>query len=142
MSIKNFVKSVFFQQPIPHPFTKKGNVNILYPDKLENVKGVENVKWGNELKTATVKHKKDSISWDLSDDKKGQRLKATDLDEFDWQEIRKSKINPASYKLTKPYILAGWKYKEIGIVLGYSTRWIQDIGPAVKRGMNARRGGV
>lgn len=149
--ILKFVNSLFGKEKITHPFVNVKKERDLVYDNVEEVKGLEDVKWGAGLKKARIEQNNISISWEVDGLKKGDRLRGMDLDDFDWVTIRewnknpdnrKKMIQPNSYKLVKPYVVAGWKYKEIGLVLGYSERWVQDIAPKVKQAMRNRRGGV
>ncbi len=137
----DFVNSLFGKEKICHPFENKKGERLTF-DNMEEVKGLEDVKWGAGIKKARIEQNDISISWEVDKVKKGDRLRAMDLDSFDMEIIRGCQVKPNAYKLVKPYVEAGWKYKEIGIVLGYSERWVQDVAPKVKQAMINRRGGV
>lgn len=136
----DFVLNIWKREKICHPFGNDKRFVVL--DMVEEVEGLEEVKWGDKLRKTRIEQNDISISWELDGVKKGDRLKSQDLDEYDWKAIRGSDIKPNAFKLVKPYVMVGWKYKDIGKVLGYSERWVQDVAPVVKKAIAARRGGV
>lgn len=127
-------------QPIEHPFVQKATV-VPVVGEVEEVDNPEyqDTDWGGQVVKARVEETEDSIDWEMKKEGKN-RLKAVDLDVHDWTVIRQYGLAPDKYKLTKPYVIAGWKYKDIGFVLGYSESWVQRIAPRIKDAIKLREG--
>lgn len=142
--IDNIMKFVFpIAEAIDHPFVIKQAANVRQYDK-EDVEQLDEkiveTTWGQD-KVVKAKHESfdGGEAWELDNGKKTGRLKSIDLDEFDWHVIREKDINPNSFKLLKPYIVANWKYKDIAPIIGYSLSWVQDIAPRVKEAIKLRK---
>ena len=138
----SLIQKLLFPEPLKHPFpvhhkTEKPVITVT----SEEPEGVISVNWGHDkVVKAVVNHGTDSIEWQTYE-KGTKRLKPVELDIFDMTIIRQHQIKPNSFKLVKPYVLAGeWNNQEIATALGMSKSWVERLVPRVKAAALLRQG--